>query len=89
MTKRVTLLLLLVLTLAVVYSAVRPVVAAERQPHMRAALHHLEAALDELQKAEADKGGHREQAIAATKSAMEHTKQGIAYDNSHEGHEKK
>ena len=85
MKQRVTVLALVLFALAIVFSSLQqPVVAAERQPHMTAALHHLEAALDELQKAEADKGGHRVQAIEATKSAIEHTKQGIAFANSHD-----
>ncbi len=53
----------------------------ERQPHMRAAVGHLESALDQLQKATADKGGHRVQAIALTKSAIEEVRKGIAFDN--------
>jgi hypothetical protein len=58
-------------------------VAAERQPHMAAALHHLEEAEKELQAAEADKGGHREKAIGLTRSAMEETRAGIEFADRH------
>jgi hypothetical protein len=54
---------------------------AERQPHMRNALASLQAARDELQKATADKGGHRVKAIALTNEAIEQVKKGIAFDN--------
>jgi len=79
----VTLLVLLLLTLAVVYSAVQPVIAAGKQPHMEAALKHLQMAQEELQRAEKDKGGHREKALEATQSAIDHTKEGIAYAAAH------
>ena len=83
MKKRVTLLLLLVWTLAVVYAAVQPVIAAGKQPHMEAALKHLQMAKEELQKAEADKGGHRAKALEALDAAIAHTNEGIAFAASH------
>lgn len=56
---------------------------AEKQPHMTAALGQLEAGLASLQKATADKGGHRVKAIDLTKQAIAETKAGIDYDNKH------
>ena len=56
---------------------------AEPQPHMKSALSSLEAALGQLQKASADKGGHRVKAIELTQGAIEQVKQGIAFDNKH------
>jgi hypothetical protein len=53
----------------------------EKQPHMRGALNHLNQALDQLQKATADKGGHRVKAIGLTRSAIAEVNAGIAADN--------
>lgn len=55
----------------------------EEQPHMRAALEHLNAAKAELEKAEADKGGHRVAALKATNEAIHHTEEGIKFANHH------
>jgi len=60
-------------------------IAAERQPHMHAAIGHLEQALSELRAATADKGGHRVKAIELVESAIAQTKEGIEYDNTHNG----
>lgn len=60
-------------------------VAEENQPHMEAALHHLQQAAEELQKAEHDKGGHREKALDLTQRAMNQVKAGMNYDRMHEG----
>ena len=49
------------------------------QPHMVGARDHLNAALNELQIAEADKGGHRELAIDRTPEAIDQANQGIAF----------
>ena len=49
------------------------------QPHMVSARDHLNAALNELQIAEPDKGGHREIAIDRTREALDQTNQGIAW----------
>lgn len=57
--------------------------AAEPQPHMVAALEHLKAARAELEKAAADKGGHRVAALKATNNAIKHTEEGIEYANTH------
>jgi hypothetical protein len=56
---------------------------AERQPHMKNALEHLEASLGALEKATADKGGHRVKAIALVKSAIEEVNKGIKFDEKH------
>ncbi len=47
------------------------------QPHMTAALHHLEEAKKELDAAAPDKGGHRAEAIKAVENAIHHTQAGI------------
>lgn len=54
---------------------------AENQPNMVAALGHLNNAVASLQKATADKGGHRAKAIQLTKDAIAEVKAGIAADN--------
>lgn len=56
---------------------------ADNQPHMKAALGHLQAAKASLQAATADKGGHRVKAMELTSSAIEQTQKGIEYDNKH------
>lgn len=56
---------------------------AEPQPHMRAALNALENARAQLEKASADKGGHRVKAIALVNEAIEQVKKGIDFDNKH------
>jgi hypothetical protein len=50
---------------------------APDQPHMQTALTALEAARDNLEKATADKGGHRERALDLVKDAIKEVKQGI------------
>ncbi len=74
--------LVLALVLAAFYAGTLTV-RAENQPHMKAALEHLQAAKAELEKAEADKGGHREAALKATNEAIGHTKEGIEFANKH------
>jgi len=61
---------------------VRP--AGADQPHMEAALEALKSAESHLEKATADKGGHRNAALQATRSAMEHVRKGMRYDERHE-----
>lgn len=56
---------------------------AEPQPHMRSALGSLESALGQLEKATADKGGHRVKAMGLVKQAIDEVKAGIAFDNKH------
>jgi hypothetical protein len=54
-------------------------VAFAAQPHMMNALGSLQAARGELVRADANKGGHRDRAIAAVDNAIAETKAGIAY----------
>jgi len=72
----------IVLTLALILLAPR-YLYAEDQPHMQAALQHLRAAAEELEKADRDKGGHRVQALNLTHQAINHVQAGIQYDNTH------
>lgn len=60
-----------------------PEASAENQPHMKAALGHLNSAKASLQSATADKGGHRVKALELTKAAIAETQAGIDYDNKH------
>ena len=57
--------------------------ASADQPHMQAALEHLRAARAELDKAEADKGGHRLKAIALVNDAIAQVEKGVGYDRHH------
>lgn len=50
------------------------------QPKMHDALKHLRAARADLNRATADKGGHRERAIDLVNSAINEVERGIAYD---------
>ena len=52
----------------------------ERQPHMQGALHALQNAEEQLEKADHDKGGHRERALEHVKAAIAEVQQGIGYD---------
>ena len=54
---------------------------AEKQPHMRAALDHLQKAKVQLEKAEHDKGGHRANALKLVEQAISEVKQGMAFDS--------
>jgi hypothetical protein len=68
----------------VAISLVLPAAAfAEPQPQMQAALESLKAAKESLEKATADKGGHRVKAMALVTQAIEQVEKGIAYDNKH------
>ena len=53
------------------------------QPHMQAALTHLRQARTSLNRATADKGGHRERAIELVNQAIDQVEAGIAYDRRH------
>ena len=57
--------------------------ASADQPHMQAALDHLRAAKVELEKAVADKGGHRVAALKLTNDAITEVVAGIEYDRTH------
>ena len=54
-------------------------IAFAAQPHMANALGSLQTARAELVRAEANKGGHRERAIAAVDQAIAETRAGIAF----------
>ena len=53
--------------------------ATARQPHMQAALNHLEVARDQLQIATPNKGGHRVEALRLTNAAIEEVKAGMEH----------
>lgn len=52
------------------------------QPKMQEARSHLQDALNHLQRATADKGGHRARAIELTREAIGEVNKGIAFDRS-------
>jgi hypothetical protein len=57
--------------------------ATAAQPHMVTALDHLRAARTSLEKADADKGGHRAAAIDLTDRAIHEVEEGIGYARHH------
>ena len=57
--------------------------AVPDQPFMQAARADLQTAKRELQRATANKGGHRGKAIALTNQAIAQVNQGIDYDRRH------
>ncbi len=63
-------------------------ICAADEPHMRAALERLREAREQLEKAEPNKGGHREKAIELIDRAMEQVKGGIEFGEHHEHHER-
>ncbi|HEY2325621.1 MAG TPA: hypothetical protein VGJ82_22380 [Thermoanaerobaculia bacterium] len=72
--------LLMVVVLATGFVAGR---ATAAQPHMNAALEHLRLARTSLEKAEADKGGHRAAAIDLTDRAIHEVEAGMDYARHH------
>jgi outer membrane murein-binding lipoprotein Lpp len=81
MGRRITVFaLLVILTLTLGYLAG---CASSGQPHMNAALDELRGARQELDAAVADKGGHRERAIALIDDAITHVRAGIDYARTH------
>ncbi len=56
---------------------------AEPQPHMKAALESLKKAKEQLEKATADKGGHRAKALELVTAAIEQTEKGVNFDDKH------
>ncbi len=71
-----------------VYSLGRPAQnhqMSEHEPHMSAAMGHLEQAKAELEKATPNKGGHREKAMQLVDEAMQQVQQGEAYYQQHRG----
>jgi hypothetical protein len=57
--------------------------ASADQPHMQLALDSLKVARTELDKADADKGGHRLWAIKLVNEAIEQVEKGIGFDRHH------
>lgn len=57
---------------------------ARHEPHMSAALGHLQQAKEELQRAAANKGGHRERAMELVNQAIEQVQQGEQYYEQHD-----
>jgi len=53
------------------------------QPHMTAAIDHLRQARHSLERADADKGGHRDRAIEMTDRAIHETEEGMRYFEHH------
>ena len=52
---------------------------ARHEPHMSAAMGHLEQAKAELEKAAPNKGGHRERAMQLVDQAMQQVQEGEQY----------
>lgn len=67
------------LSLVMAFSMINFTVSAD-QPFMKAARTDLNQALNNLNKATADKGGHRNKAIDKTKAAIEQVNKGISFD---------
>ncbi len=57
--------------------------ASADQPRMQAALEHLRMAKVELEKADHDKGGHRDRAIRLTSDAIAEVERGVRFDRHH------
>jgi hypothetical protein len=57
--------------------------ASADQPHMQAALEHLRMAKAELERADHDKGGHRDKAMRLTNDAIAEVERGIRFDRHH------
>jgi hypothetical protein len=53
------------------------------QPHMQAALDHLQAARADLVAADNDKGGHRRNALALVEKAIFQVERGVRFDRRH------
>jgi hypothetical protein len=58
---------------------------ARHEPHMSAALGHLQQAKEELQRATPNKGGHRERAMELVNQAMQQVQDGERYFEEHQG----
>lgn len=56
---------------------------ARHEPHMSAAMGHLEQAKAELEKAAPNKGGHREKAMQLVDEAMQQVREGEQYYEQH------
>lgn len=60
-----------------------PVIAFADQPNMEKARSYLNSALGNLNRASADKGGFREQAMRLVRDAINEVNAGIEYDRTH------
>ena len=72
-----------------IYSLGRPAQnheMAEHEPHMSAALGHLQEARAELEKAASNKGGHKERAMQLVDQAIQQVRDGERYYMEHRGH---
>lgn len=58
---------------------------ARHEPHMSAAMGHLEQAKAELERAVPNKGGHRERALELVNQALQQVQEGEAYYEQHGG----
>ncbi|MFY9621351.1 MAG: hypothetical protein WAM70_11685 [Pyrinomonadaceae bacterium] len=72
-----------VFAVAFLLCAVTIAPAVPDQPFMQAARADLQTAKRELQRASANKGGHRAKAISLTNQAIAQVNQGIDYDRRH------
>lgn len=72
-----------VFAVALLLAAATVAAAVPDQPFMQAARADLQTAKRELQRATANKGGHRAKAISLTNQAIAQVNQGIAYDRRH------
>ena len=84
MKSRVT-IFFLSLALMAMLLVLRRSAAEENQPHMQAALQHLQEAKEELNRAEHEKGGHREKALDLNDSAIKEVREGMRFAE-HEHH---
>lgn len=73
----------LALGTAFALSLASPPADSAPQPMMKKALSTLNTAKSQLQKATADKGGHRVKAIDLIDQAVREVQAGIDYDNTH------
>jgi len=78
--KRLVIALLVITAIATGFVAGR---ASADQPRMQAALGHLKLARTDLERADRDKGGHREAALKLTNDAIAEVERGINYDRHH------
>ena len=58
---------------------------ARHEPHMSAALGHLQQAKAELEKAAPNKGGHKEKALELVNQAIQQVEEGERYYQEHGG----
>jgi hypothetical protein len=79
MWKRVGILLIAIAFIAFLMSCATPGRPYAHQPHLVAALDNLKAARSELERAEANMGGHRERAIELVDRAIEQTQAAIEF----------